>query len=130
MDLFSVVNLEMPRSVTIGVRPLGEGETPLLEATDERVVELDIPEAEGSPQVIIADPVQSVALPIQQEPVAAQPTPTSTDIPVVNVEESEEEMEEEPHLSQKRASDGYGGESSKRPRVEAGAPSVSEVHMR
>ena len=32
MDLFAVVKLDSPRSVTVGVRPLREGETPILEA--------------------------------------------------------------------------------------------------
>ena len=124
MDLFSVVHLEMPRAVAIGVRPLGEGETPLLEATDGRVVDLHIPEAEGSPQVINVPPVQMVAPPPPpQEPAAAQPPPPPTVIPVVNVEESEEESEE-PLLSRKRAGDGDDGGSSKRPRVEAGASSA------
>ena len=57
MDLFAVVNLEVPRSVTIGVRPLGEGETPILEATDGRVEELVIPEPEGSPAAFMAAPI-------------------------------------------------------------------------
>jgi hypothetical protein len=33
MDLFVVVKLEKPKQVTVGVRPLREGEEPILEAT-------------------------------------------------------------------------------------------------
>ena len=80
MDLFSVVNLEMSRSVTVGVRPLREGETPILEATVGRVVDLVVPEAEGSPQVVVAAPMQSVAPPVQQELDAAQTPPDSANI--------------------------------------------------
>ena len=129
MDLFSVVHLEMPREVTIGVRPLGEGETPVMQATQGRVVDLHIPEAEGSPQAINAPPVQAVPPHVQPEPAAEQPPPAATIIPVVDVGDSEEEMEEELPL-RKRAAKDDGVESSKRPRVEAGASSASGVPAR
>ena len=130
MDLFAVVNLEMPRSVTVGVRPLREGETPILEATAGRVVDLVVPSSEGSPSVVVAAPVQSVAPLVQQEPDTAQTPPNSVNIAIVNLEESEEEMEEESTLSRKRARSDDGEGSFKRSRFEAREPSVAEVQMR
>ena len=56
MDLFQVVNLEQPRLVAIGVRPTGENEEPLMQATDGRVVELHIPTPVGSPQALNVPP--------------------------------------------------------------------------
>ena len=40
MDLFAVVKLDRPKQVTMGVRPLREGERPLLEATEGRLTVL------------------------------------------------------------------------------------------
>lgn len=113
MDLFAVVNLDAPRSVTIGVRPLREGETPILQATAGRVVDLVVPEPEGSPVVVPASPLQVFA-PAQQMPEAAQAPPVMVPI---EVEDSEEEMEEELPLKRKMTGDGEG--SSKRPRPES-----------
>ena len=45
MDLFSVVGIERPQRMTVGVRPRREDEVPLLEATEGRVVPLVIPES-------------------------------------------------------------------------------------
>ena len=39
MDLFAVVKLTKPSQVTVGVRPLREGELPILEATAGRLLE-------------------------------------------------------------------------------------------
>lgn len=128
MDLFGVVNLEMSRAVAVGVRPLRDGEAPILEVTDGRVVDLVMPEAEGSPPVIEAAPVQSFA-PVQQEAVAAQAPPDSAPMTFVLVE-SDEEMEEGPQLSRKRSSGSHGNEVTKRSRFEAGEPSTSAVQMR
>ena len=121
MDLFAVVNLEVPRSVTIGVRPLGEGETPILQSTEGRVVDLVVPEAEGSPQVIVASPVQAVAPPVQQELGTGQDP-----VNVIQVDDSEEELVESP-LVRKRARSEDVEESSKRLRFEAGEPSMSDA---
>ena len=129
MDLFDVVKLEMPRLVTIGVRPLGEGEEPLMQATEGHVVELHIPEVEGSPHALNVPPVQAVPPSGQSEPAAAQPPPATTVIPIVNVDESEEESEEEV-LFRKRAAEDDGAEPSKRARVEVGSSSASAVPER
>ncbi|GJV53407.1 hypothetical protein Tco_1449148 [Tanacetum coccineum] len=50
MDLFSVVHLSKPKLVTEGVRPLRDGEEPLLESTAGRTMELVLeqPEVEGT----------------------------------------------------------------------------------
>ncbi|GJS68410.1 hypothetical protein Tco_0682975 [Tanacetum coccineum] len=50
MDLFSVVHLSKPKLVTEGVRPLRDGEEPLLESTVGRTMELVLeqPEAEST----------------------------------------------------------------------------------
>lgn len=40
MDLFAVVKLAKPAQVAVGVRPLREGEQPILEATAGRLLEL------------------------------------------------------------------------------------------
>ena len=41
MGLFTVVHLERPKLVTVGVRPLREGETPVMEAIAGRTMKLD-----------------------------------------------------------------------------------------
>ena len=50
MDLFSVVRLASPKQVTVGVRPLREGEAPILEATAGRTMEFVQEEPENAPQ--------------------------------------------------------------------------------
>ena len=68
MDLFTVVQLADPKEVTVGTRPLREGEVPILEATAGRVMELAVEgEAsdEGPPHPIEATPI-NVADPQEQ----------------------------------------------------------------
>ena len=60
MDLFAVVKLDKPKQVTIGVRPLREGELPLLEATAGRLTVLPATVPEDTPPLVVT-PVQSVA---------------------------------------------------------------------
>ena len=61
MDLFSVVKLAKPTQVTVGVRPLRDGETPILEATAGRTMELTQEEpGNASPGVLDATPVHRV----------------------------------------------------------------------
>ncbi|GJV85475.1 hypothetical protein Tco_1525373 [Tanacetum coccineum] len=61
MDLFSVVQLSKPKLVTVGVRPLRDGEEPLLESTAGRTMKLVLeqPEVE-SPDVLAPTPLRSV----------------------------------------------------------------------
>ena len=60
MDLFAVVKLDRPKQVTIGVRPLREGEQPLLESTESRLTVLPEVVHEDTPPLQVT-PVQSVA---------------------------------------------------------------------
>ncbi|GJU36187.1 hypothetical protein Tco_1184541 [Tanacetum coccineum] len=57
MDLFSVVHLSKPKLVTEGVRPLRDGEEPLLESTAGRTMELVLeqPEVENSDHRAVSD---------------------------------------------------------------------------
>ena len=103
MDLFSVVRLEAPQRVTVGVRPLRSGETPILQATAGRVVDLVVPEPEGSPAAVAAPPLQQVAPNVQPTPEVAQ-TPPVQDFVDLD-ESSEEEEQERTQLIRKRASD-------------------------
>ncbi|GJU07091.1 hypothetical protein Tco_1123521 [Tanacetum coccineum] len=61
MDLFSVVHLSKPKLVTEGVRPLRDGEEPLLESTAGRTMELVLeqPEVEST-DVLAPIPLRSV----------------------------------------------------------------------
>ena len=132
MDLLSVVRLEKPRAVTVGVRPLRQGETPILAATAGRVVEMAAEEPEDSPSTALqATPVQSVAPPVEQAPDAAQSHPDSSNIVRIIVDDTDEEGEQSQPLTRKRApAGGYGEGPSKRPRSEAeeGA-SLEDAHM-
>ena len=88
MDLFGLVSMEVPTSVTVGVRPRGDDEPPVLEAANGRLVELNILEPSGSVAPAAVEPIQQVP---HVEAVAAHPPSP----PVVNVDDSEEETEEE-----------------------------------
>ena len=59
MDLFNVVRLAKPTQVTVGVRPLREGEIPILEATAGRILEHAQEEpADVAQPLLNATPVQ------------------------------------------------------------------------
>ena len=122
MDLFAVVRLEAPQRVAVGVRPLRDGETPILEATAGRVVDLVVPEPEGSPAAVAAPPLQQVAPTVQPLPEAAQ-TPPVQDFVDLD-ESSEEEEQERTQLIRKRASDVEGPSKRLRFDAEAGPSSA------
>ena len=125
MDLFSVVRLEAPQRVAVGVRPLREGETPILQATAGRVVELNIPEPEGSPAPVAAPPVQQVP-PVAQADAEVARTPPTPDF--VDLDESSEEEDlEHSQLVRKRVADDEG--SSKKLCVDTEA-STSSAHLK
>ena len=88
MDLFGLVNMDVPTAAAVGVRPRRDDEPPVLEASNGRLVELNIPEPSGSGAPAMVEPIQQVP---HVEPVAARPPSP----PVVNVDDSEEETEEE-----------------------------------
>ena len=70
MDLYDVVNLEVPTSINVILRPLKENERPILEATQGRLVDLVLGDA-GDGSSSAAAPIQQVAP--QQEPVVEEP---------------------------------------------------------
>ena len=121
MDLFDVVNLEVPTSVNVTLRAREDNERPVLEAARGRLVELVIPNADGSPSA--AAPIQQI--PPTQEPIAeGHVSPQAT-----LIEESVEEKEEEdPHKLKRKSARGQDeGESSKKVRheVEVEKPEAS-----
>ena len=123
MDLFAVVKLDKPKQVTIGVRPLKEGEQPLLDATAGHLTVLPATVPEDTPPLVVT-PVQSVA----PEVVVA---PTEEAVPEVEVarEEArsgssdsirilkpEEVLREEVAQSSKRKAEAGGSGNRKRRR--------------
>ena len=120
MDLFSVVRIEAPQRMTVGVRPRRDGEVPLLEATEGRVVPLNIPESSQSEPVLNVEPVNQ-AQPNAEPTAEKEPTP-----PFVDLGESSDESEVE-SLRRIRKRDSDGGEPSKKPRLNIEA-STSASH--
>lgn len=106
MDLFRVVNLAKSRQATIGVRPLREGEVPILDATAGRTME----EAGSSaPTVLEATPLQSVPSPRVPTPLVE---PSHIDV----AESMEEEEEVSDGLKRKRELGGDDASSSRKKR--------------
>nr|GEW70161.1 hypothetical protein [Tanacetum cinerariifolium] len=95
MDLFSVVHLSKPKLVTEGVRPLRDGEEPLLEATAGRTMELLLEQPKDEDTAIL------------------EPTPLQA-AGITRVESETEEVNS--GLKRKRATSGEGTGSSKRVR--------------
>jgi hypothetical protein len=75
MDLFSVVKLAKPALVNVGVHPLRDGETPILEDTAGRTMEL----AQEEPANAMQSPLE--ATPVHSVPIQAlqSPEPSRTD---------------------------------------------------
>ena len=86
MDLFSIVQLSDPKAVTVGVRPLREGETPILEATAGRVMELALEDeaSDEGPQIPIEATPINVASPRAQSP-DAEGSESSESVHVIRV---------------------------------------------
>ena len=81
MDLFAVVKLEKPKQVTVGVRPLREGEEPILEATARRITVFAQEGHEDSPPAAaLVTPVQSVPPSGEQSPVVEESHTESSNI--------------------------------------------------
>ena len=118
MDLFSVVRIDAPQRLIVGVRPRRDEEVPILEATAGRVVRLNVPESSESEPAIDAEPVNQ-AQPNAEPVPEKEPTP-----PFVDLGDSSDEGEVE-SLRRTRKRDSDGGESSKRPRVDTGASTSS-----
>ena len=112
MDLFAVVKLVKPTQVTVGVRPLRDGERPILEATAGRLLELaQIESSDGTPPVMNATPVQTVPAQgvVAPELVRAE---SSASIGVLQVDTDSEE--ERQGAKRKAADDGGEGTSERR----------------
>ena len=112
MDLFSVVRLTKPTQVTVGVRPLREGEVPILEATAGRLLELAREESSDASQPIVnATPVQTVPAQgvVAPELVRAE---SSTSVGIFKVDTDSEE--ERQGAKRKAADDGGEGTSKRR----------------
>ena len=112
MDLFAVVKLEKPKQVTVGVRPLREGEEPILEATAGHTTVLAQEGPKDSPPAAaLVTPVQSVPPSGEQSPVVEEKHTESSN----NVEILEPEVSTQ-GVKRKGASGGYGAGTSKRRR--------------
>ncbi|GJS67309.1 hypothetical protein Tco_0681873 [Tanacetum coccineum] len=109
MDLFSVVHLSKPKQVTEGVRPLRDGEEPLLESTAGRTMELVLEQPEiESTDVLAPTPLRSVPS-VTVEP----PRPDATS---VGSSEDADVAEVDSGLKRKRATGNDGAGPSKRVR--------------
>ena len=118
MDLFSVVRLERPKQVTVGVRPLRDGEEPVLQAIAGRTMVMaqegteETDETEEIPAgVTMTTLLRSFPAPGSQIPVELLHIDSSGSA----MDESEEEGQ---GLKRKRSSgDDGAGTSSKRPAI-------------
>ncbi|GJW28312.1 hypothetical protein Tco_0045187 [Tanacetum coccineum] len=116
MDLFSVVHLSKPKLVTEGVRPLRDGEEPLLESTAGRTMELVLeqPEAEST-DVLAPTPLRSVPGATAEPPrLDATSVGSSEDADVAEAESEAGEVDS--GLKRKRATSDDGAGTSKRVR--------------
>ena len=123
MDLFAVVKLEKPKQVTIGVRPLREGEQPILEATEGRLTVLPEIVPENTPPLQVT-PVQSVAPEevVQEEEVARAQSSDS-----VEILKPEEVLKEEVAQNMKRKGEaGTSGTRKRRRHIIRDAESSAE----
>lgn len=111
MNLFSVVKLSKPAQVTVGVRPLREGETPILEATARRIMEYAQEEPANVAQPLL------VAIPVQNVPSQEVPTPGpartefSEGVGIFKVDTDSEEAHQ--GVKRKASSDGGVGTSKR-----------------
>ena len=112
MDLFSVVKLAKPTQVTVGVRPLKEGETPLLEATAGHTIEYAQEELANVAQPLLeATPVRSLP---SQEVQSPERTDSSEGVGIFKADSDQEE--ESQGVKRKKVSGGDGAGTSKRRR--------------
>ena len=111
MDLFAVVKLDKPKQVTIGVRPLREGEQPLLEATEGRLTVLPEIVPENTPPLQVT-PVQSVAPDVE----TAQEEARAESSDSVEILKPEEVLKEEVAQNMKRKGEAGSSGTKKRRR--------------
>ncbi|GJT22424.1 hypothetical protein Tco_0892361 [Tanacetum coccineum] len=109
MDLFSVVHLSKPKLVTEGVRPLRDGEEPLLESTAGRTMELVLEQPEfDSTDVLAPTPLRSVP--------GATEEPARLDTTSVGSSKDADVAEVDSGLKRKKATGDDGAGPSKRVR--------------
>ncbi|GKA96499.1 hypothetical protein Tco_0818594, partial [Tanacetum coccineum] len=116
MDLFSVVHLSKPKLVTQGVRPLRDGEEPLLESTAGCTMELVLEQPEDdSTGVLAPTPLRSVPGATGEPPVLdVTSVGSSEDADVAGAESETGEVDS--RLKRKRATSDDGAGTSKRVR--------------
>ena len=114
MDLFSVVKLAKPTLVTVGVRPLRDDETPILETTAGRTMELAQEEpGNASPGVLEATSVRSIPSQEMQSPEHSR-TDSSEGMGILKADSEPEEASQ--GVKRKKASGDGGAGTSKRRR--------------
>ena len=112
MDLFAVVKLKEPKRVTVGVRPLREGEQPILQATEGHLTVFGPVEREDSPPAaVLVAPVQVVPPTEEKSPVEEE-----THVESSNSVEILEPAEVRREKRKEASSGGYGAGTSKRRR--------------
>ena len=116
MDLFSVVHLAKPKLVTVGVRPLREGEAPILETTAGRTMEFTQSEPEDVPLVVLAPtPLRSVpSTNVPPPEMELLSTDSSESIGIIRTRNETDESSS--MMKRKRTSGSDGAGSSKRRR--------------
>ncbi|GJS35665.1 hypothetical protein Tco_0534047 [Tanacetum coccineum] len=116
MDLFSVVHLSKPKLVTQGVRPLRDGEEPLLESTAGCTMELVLEQPEDdSTGVLAPTPLRSVPGATGEPPrLDVTSVGSSEDADVAGAESETGEVDS--RLKRKRATSDDGAGTSKRVR--------------
>ena len=113
MDLFAFVKLKEPKHVTVGVRPLRDGEEPFLKATAGHLTVLGpVVPADSPPAAVFVPPVQSVPPTVEQSPVVEETHSESSD----SVEILEPAVETQGEKRKEASSGGYGAGTSKRRR--------------
>ncbi|GKG42877.1 hypothetical protein Tco_0479561, partial [Tanacetum coccineum] len=114
MDLFSVVHLSNPKLVTQGVRPLREGEEPMLESTAGCTMELVLEQPEDdSTGVLAPTPLRSIPGATGEPPVLDVTSVGSfEDADVIGAESETREVDS--RLKRKRVTNEDGAGTSKR----------------
>ena len=113
MDLFAVVKLKEPKRVTVGVRPLREGEQPILQATEGHLTVFGpVAREDSPPAAVFVAPVQVVPPTEEQSPVEEETHVESSN----SVEILEPVAEVRREKRKEASSGGYGAGTSKRRR--------------
>ena len=112
MDLFAVVKLKEPKRVTVGVRPLREGEQPILQATEGHLTVFGPAAPQDSPPAaVLVAPVQVVPPTEEKSPVEEE-----THVEASNSVEILEPAEVRREKRKEASSGGYVVGTSKRRR--------------